>query len=167
MSFVLRRRAARVACFDPHGRIVLIRAIDPADATKPPWWELPGGGLEGDESHSDTCARELREEVGITDAMVGPCVWTQHAQFRFAGWDFDQHERIHIATCRGVMSQETQLEAFEAMAFQGARWWVVDELLDSDEPTVPPRLREFIAAVAAGERPDPPIDITPLDLDLD
>lgn len=161
MSFVLRRRAARVACFDPFGRIVLIRAIDPADADKAPWWELPGGGLEGDETHAATCARELREEVGIVDAVVGPCVWTQHARFRFAGWDFDQHERIHIATCGGVMSHETQLEAFEAMAFQGARWWGIDELLAGDEPTVPLRLREFIADVASGQRPEPPIDITP------
>src|SRR3954471_11529457 len=106
MSFLLRRRAARVACFDPAGRLVLIRSVDPADRTKPAWWELPGGGIEGDESPEATCARELHEEVGIADADIGPCVWTQHARFTFAGWDFDQHERIHVATCGGVMSDD-------------------------------------------------------------
>ncbi len=161
MSFVLRRRAARVACFDPSGRIVLIRAIDPADRAKPAWWELPGGGIEGTESAEATCRRELHEEVGIADAVIGPCVWTQHAEFSFAGWDFDQHERIHVATCDGLITDDTALEAFEAMAFQGARWWDIGELMDNTEPTVPPRLREFLVDVAAGVIPDPPLDITP------
>ena len=162
MSFVLRRRAARVACFDPVGRLVLIRAVDPADRSKPAWWELPGGGIEGAESAEDACLRELHEEVGITGAEIGPCVWTQHAQFSFAGWDFDQHERIHVATCDGQITDDTALEAFEAMAFQGSRWWTIDDLMSSDEPTVPPRLREFIVDVSRGDRPDPPVDISPL-----
>ena len=151
-----------MACFDPAGRLVLIRASDPADRSKPAWWELPGGGIEGTESAEDACLRELHEEVGITGAEIGPCVWTQHAQFSFAGWDFDQHERIHVATCDGQITDDTALEAFEALAFQGSRWWTVDDLLANDEPTVPPRLREFVADIADGHRPDPPVDISPV-----
>jgi len=163
MGFVLRRQAARVVCFDPTGRVLLIRAHDPADRSKPPWWELPGGGIDAFEAPEDAIVRELREEAGVLRAVVGPCVWTQHARFTFAGWNFDQHERIHVATCDGDTSGPLHLEAFEAAAFEGARWWDVEALLADDEPTVPPRLREFLPAIAAGERPDPPIDITPAD----
>jgi len=161
MGFVLRRQAARVICFDPDGRLLLIHSTDPADASKPAWWELPGGGIDAGESPEATCARELREEVGMATVDVGPCVWTQRAQFTFAGWDFDQTERIHVATSDGRTDLPTHLEAFEAMAFGGHRWWDVDEFMANDEPTVPPRLREFLPPIVAGDLPDPPIDITP------
>ena len=162
MGFVLRRKAARVLCFDPDGLLLLIQATDPADPLKPAWWELPGGGIDGWESPEHAVLRELEEEAGVTNAEVGPCVWTQHAQFTFAGWDFDQHERIYIADSDGRTDGPLHLEAFEAMAFRGAKWWAVDDLLTDDSPTVPPRLREFLPAIAAGERPDPPVDISPL-----
>ena len=165
MAFVLRRQASRVICFDPSGRILLIRSVDPADRAKPAWWELPGGGIDPGETPEDACLRELREEVGLTSAVMGPCVWTQHAEFTFAGWDFDQHERIYVAHSDGDTSGATHLEAFEALAFQGHRWWEVDELMANDEPTVPPRLREFLPPIIAGDLPDPPVDISPAPLD--
>jgi 8-oxo-dGTP pyrophosphatase MutT (NUDIX family) len=165
MGFVIRRKAARVVCFDAAGRILLIRSSDPADRSKPHWWELPGGGIDGGETAEHAIARELAEEAGVLDAVVGPCVWTQRAQFTFAGWDFDQHERIHVATCSGKADGVLHLEAFEAMAFEESRWWDPTDFLAADETdvaaTVPPRLREFLPAIVAGERPDPPIDITP------
>jgi 8-oxo-dGTP pyrophosphatase MutT (NUDIX family) len=161
VGFVIRRQAARVVCFDPVGRILLIRSSDPADRSKPAWWELPGGGIDGGETAEHAIARELAEEAGVTAVDVGPCVWTQRAQFTFAGWDFDQHERIHVATCDGTTDGVRHLEAFEALAFEESRWWEPDDFLAGHEPTVPPRLREFLPAIVAGERPDPPIDITP------
>lgn len=162
MGFVIRRQAARVVCFDPHGRILLIRSSDPADRAKPAWWELPGGGIDGGETAEAAIARELAEEAGVTKVEVGPCVWTQRARFRFAGWDFDQHERIHVARSDGIADGVTHLEAFEAIAFEESRWWEPDEFLAADGPTVPPRLREFLPPIVAGDLPDPPVDITPL-----
>ena len=53
------------------------------------------------------------------------------------------------------------MEAPEAAAFLGAQWWVLDDLLANEEPTVPLRLREFLPALVAGELPVEPIDITP------
>lgn len=163
MGFVIRRPAARVVCLNPSGQVLLIRSSDPADRAKPPWWELPGGGIDGGESAEDAIRRELAEEAGVTDAVVGPCIWTQHAQFTFAGWDFDQHERIHLATCDGSTDGALHLEAFEALAFEEARWWNVVDFLTETGPTVPPRLREFLPAIMAGDIPNPPIDITPIE----
>ena len=45
------------------------------------------------------------------------------------------------------------LEALEAMAFAGHRWWNVDELLASDERVLPYRLREFLPDLVAGIDP--------------
>ncbi|MDZ7731940.1 MAG: NUDIX domain-containing protein [Acidimicrobiia bacterium] len=105
--------------------------------------------------------RGLYEETGVRDAEIGPCVWTQHSVFDFGGFHFDQDEFIHVAWTRGQAAYEpAHLEAVEAMAFEDGRWWPLDELYASDVPLLPPALRELLPAVAAGDLPDPPLDIT-------
>lgn len=160
----LRRRAARVVLLNRHREVLLLRASDPFDRSKPPWWEIPGGGLDPHESSEEGARRELWEEVGITEAEIGPCVWVQHAVFTFAGLHFDQHERIHVAWCdadRGDLAHRPgNLEALEAMAFAGRRWWPLEELLTTTDPVLPVRLREFLPALVAGDLPSEPIDIT-------
>ncbi|MDH4146435.1 MAG: NUDIX domain-containing protein [Acidimicrobiia bacterium] len=161
MSWNWIRRAARVVALDQEGRIFLINASDPADPTKPAWWEIPGGGIDPGESSAHAVARELWEEGGIRDARIGPAIWTQHVSFTFAGLHFEQDEVIHIALCDSTTTRPPQgLELFEAMAFKGSRWWPIDELLASDEPTLPPRLRELLPDVVDGDLPDPPLHIS-------
>ena len=99
--FTLRRPAARVVLLDHEARIFLMHAEDPVDFRKPPWWEIPGGGISPGESSEDAARRELYEETGITVAEIGPCIWTQHVEFDFAGYHFDSNERIHVAWCDG------------------------------------------------------------------
>lgn len=152
---------------DSHQRVFLIRSVDPADPSKPPWWETPGGGIDPGESTADTVLRELHEEAGIAGVEVGPVVWVCHSRFTFGGFDFDQHERIHVAWAGDGASEigAQHLESLEALAFTGSRWWPAQELLSSDEPTVPPRLREFLPDLLTGQLPDEPVDITPLEGD--
>lgn len=161
--FTLRRTAARVVLLDERGHVLLLPARDPADRAKPPWWEIPGGGIDPHESSADAARRELHEETGIAHAEIGPCVWIQHAQFSFGGFDFDQHERIHVAWCETVDVETIQpagLEALEVLAFGTPRWWSLDDLLTSDERVLPHRLREFLPDLVAGTVPDEPHDIT-------
>jgi 8-oxo-dGTP pyrophosphatase MutT (NUDIX family) len=158
-AFTFRRRAARVVLLDTAGRILLLRARDPADSSKPPWWELPGGGMEWGETSEDAARRELLEETGLTTAKIGPCVWTQHAVFDFGGYHFDQDEWIHIAWCEGGDVVPAGLEALEAIAFHGWKWWPLDELLANEEPLLPPRLRELLPPLLDGQLPDEPMHI--------
>lgn len=163
--FTLRRPAARVVLLDREGRIFLVNSEDPIDPRKPPWWEIPGGGIDAGESSEDAARRELWEETGITDVEMGPCIWTQHVEFDFGGYHFDSRERIHVAWCDGGDYRPKHLEALEAAAFLGARWWPLDELMASEVPVLPTRLREFLPPIVAGDLPVEPIDISPFPLD--
>jgi 8-oxo-dGTP pyrophosphatase MutT (NUDIX family) len=159
--WTLKRPAARVVLLDREGRIFLVNSEDPADHRKPAWWEIPGGGMDPGESSEDACRRELIEETGIDEVDMGPCIWTQHVEFEFGGLHFDSNERIHVAWCDGGEYAPRHLEYLEAAAFLGARWWTLDELLASEEPVLPTRLREFLPPIVRGELPDEPIDISP------
>lgn len=159
--WTLKRPAARAVLLDREGRIFLMRAADPADPRKPPWWEIPGGGIGPGEDSATTARRELYEEAGFADVEMGPCIWVQHVEFDFGGLHFISDDTIHVAWCDGGEWRPTHLEALEAAAFMGGRWWTVDELVACDEPVLPARLREFLPAVVAGELPHPPIDISP------
>ncbi len=161
MPFTLRRPAARCVLLDRQGRVLLIRAEDPIDPHKPEWLEIPGGGMGWNEDSGAAALRELHEETGIADVEMGPCVWVQQTEYTFAGYRFESDDRIHVAWCDGGEYDPQGLEALEAAAFLGARWWSLAELLAAPEPTVPARLREFLADLVDGRLPAEPIDITP------
>jgi 8-oxo-dGTP pyrophosphatase MutT (NUDIX family) len=160
--FTLRRPAARVVLLDPQKRVFLINAEDPMDPYKPAWWEIPGGGMGHGEGSGQAAGRELYEETGFTKFEMGPCIWTQQVEFDFGGYHFDSDERIHVANTTEIEPYEpAALEALEAAAFMTADWWCLDDLLASDAPVLPERLREFLPAIVAGELPDEPINISP------
>ncbi len=161
MPFTLRRRAARCVLLDRQGRILLIHAEDPLDPHKPPWLEIPGGGVGVGEDTGTAALRELHEETGIGGVEMGPCVWVQQTAYTFAGYRFESDDFIHVGYCDGGIYNPQGLEAFEAAAFIGAKWWTLDDLVASVETTVPFRLREFLPDLIAGRLPPEPIDITP------
>lgn len=118
--------------------------------------------MDPGESSAHCAARELWEEGGFAEVLVGPVIATQHVQFTFAGMFFDQDEFIHIAkTDQTEILPPQGLEFFEAMAFKGARWWTVEEVLASTERFLPPRFQELIAHLAGEGLPEEPLDITP------
>lgn len=165
MTWTLRRKAARVVLLNDAAEILLLRAHDPGDPSIPPWWEIPGGGIDAGETSAEGARRELYEETGI-EADIGPCIWRQHNAFTFAGLHFDQDEYIHVARCEGRPEyRPTHLELIEAQAFDGHRWWGLEELLASDEPVLPRRLREVLPPIVAGALPPEPIDIGELPLE--
>jgi len=159
--WTLRRPAARVVLLDREQRIFLINGRDPADATKPPWLEIPGGGIDPGEDSAQAVARELYEETGIADAEIGPVIWVQYVEFDFGGYHFESDEQIHVAWCDGGEWRPRHLEFLEAAAFSGAQWWTLDDLLASDTPVLPVRLREFLPDIVAGNLPDTLLDIAP------
>lgn len=164
--WTLKRKSARVVLLNDLEQIFLINSVDPADASKGSWWELPGGGIDPGELSADTVKRELWEEGGLSRADVGPVVWTQHVEFDFGGYHFDQDEVIHIAwTTEREVERPQGLESLEALAYRGARWWPVSEVAGSEETFLPPDLPRLLPPLLAEPLPDPPLDIASEDPD--
>jgi 8-oxo-dGTP pyrophosphatase MutT (NUDIX family) len=170
--FNRRRQAARVVVLDSEDRILLLQARDPMDPRKGSWWELPGGGIEWGEPSEEAAARELYEETGIRAIDIGPCVWQHRARFVFAGMRFDQDEHIHVARMPGPVAdgdseyRPAALEAFEALAFNGIRWWPLGELRDlvsGGGRIIPPWLIEQIPLFLSDGAPAEPIHLGELE----
>jgi 8-oxo-dGTP pyrophosphatase MutT (NUDIX family) len=159
---LLKRTAARAVVLDPNDRLLLLQGRDPTRPGEPPWWELPGGGIERNETSAEAALRELREETGITEVTIGPCVFTQHARFTFAGIDFDQFEYLHLARVPAATVWAPQrLEALEAAALSGQAWWAAGDLAGIPERIIPDALRWAVTQLLAGPLPDTPIALTP------
>lgn len=60
-----KRIAAGVLFFDATGRVLLV------EPTYKPYWEIPGGAVEADESPRDAVVRELKEELGLSLPLGG------------------------------------------------------------------------------------------------
>ena len=163
MVWGFRRPAARVVLLDRNRQIFLVKGSDPMRPEKGTWWEIPGGGIERGESSADAAKRELYEECGFKNAVVGPCIWTQYVEFDFAMYHFKSDERIHLAETEESAEWDPKgLEALEAAAFEEGRWWALEDLLASEEQTLPERLREFLRQIINGDLPESPIDISPI-----
>ena len=164
--FVLRRSAARVVLLDTRRPRAAAQRVGSRRPRQAAWWEIPGGGIDPHETSAECAVRELHEEVGITDAEIGPCVWTQHAAFDFGGLRL----RPARAGARGVArppGHETtatrrRSRCSRPLAFAGHRWWDLDELLAAwTTACCPHRLREFLPDLVAGERARPSRSTSP------
>lgn len=51
------------------GRLLTVLRDDIDGIDWPGWWDLPGGGREGEETPEQTVLREIREEVGLVIAV--------------------------------------------------------------------------------------------------
>ena len=67
------RPSARAVIIDPEGRVLLVRFEFPRGTV----WATPGGGQEPGEDDEATIRRELDEEVGLRDLVIGAHLWTR------------------------------------------------------------------------------------------
>jgi len=152
------RDAARALVIDADDRVLLVRFEFPT-ATR---WALPGGGLEPGESHVEALVRELSEEVGLTDAQIGPAIWHRLHIIPFINGQFDgQRERIHlIRTDRFEPVPQLTWEQMNAEFVHELRWWTLEEIAASDAVFVPTGLHALLTTLLRDGPPSDPIDVS-------
>ena len=89
------RRAGRVIVLDPDDRVLLFRYDEgPPNGRH---WCTPGGGLNDGEDYAAGARRELAEETGWTDVVLGEEIFERTLTMEYADEIVRQHERFFLA----------------------------------------------------------------------
>lgn len=151
------RPAARVLLLDAQDRVLLM--FFTAVARGRGVWITPGGGLDEGESFETAAVRELWEEIGLRDAMLGPCVWFRAHRFFFRGTLIEQQERFFV--CRvdsHDVGDHLNLDEQERQEISEVRWWTLDEIEASPDLFAPMSLATLLPPILRGELPSQPFN---------
>lgn len=127
------RPAVRGLVVDAHGYALMVRLVFPEGA----YWVLPGGGIDEGEDVLDALRRELREETGLADPVIGAHVWNRLHEFRLVDGDgtvwHGQRESVFLVrTERFDINPSMSPEQLRAENLHEHRWWSVDEMAAYD-----------------------------------
>ena len=158
------RQSSRLLIIDPDERLLLFHTVgapmDPLLEIEE-FWHVPGGGREPGESFEATAWRELREETGISDGELGPCVWIREQILMFPGdiGEAISHERFFPVWVDHTEPVLDNLAGYEAEAIAGHRWWPLDALRRTADVVFPEDLATLLGPILKRDLPDAPIAI--------
>ncbi len=160
---VIERQAVRVVVHDSDGRVLLFRTRDATAPEFGDWWELPGGGIETNETYLEAALRELLEETGIVAVanQVGPPSWRRTATFRYRHGRRLQHEvvvRVALAGPGPTVDEAERLD-YEKEDHFDFQWWTVADIVASDQRFYPGRLPALLASFLDGQQIDEPFEL--------
>jgi len=154
------RQAVRALLLTPGRHVLLVRFEFPTRTV----WALPGGGLDPGETHLDALHRELVEEVGLHDPVVGPHVWNREHIIAFEDGQWDgQQERYHLVETPERFDPAPTLswEQLRAERLHELRWWHLDEIETATTDDVwfaPGTLGALLRDLAEHGPPPSPVD---------
>ncbi len=143
---------------DAEDRVLLFRGIDPAAAGEP-FWFTPGGGADPGETLEQTALRELAEETGCRDAVLGPPLWTRVAEFDFDGVSYRQSETFFLARTEAFDVDMSGFTELEQRAVADPRWWTGAELEATEDLVYPTRLAALLRTLLADGPPIRPYEV--------
>lgn len=139
------RQAVRALVVDDEDRLLLVRF----EFRRWQGWALPGGGLEAGEDDVVALRRELLEEIGLREPVVGPVLWVRTAMFPFEDGSYDgQIERVHLVrTASFSPVPALGWDLLRAEHVEELRWWTIDALAAAGVRCAPPELPTLARSV--------------------
>ena len=121
------RPSARALIIDANDQLLLIRHRD-TSLSEPDLWITPGGALHEGETFDQALRRELWEEIGLSDAQLGPWVWSRRHIWRWGDDLYDSHERYYLVRLESLTVQPQNLTSIEEAVMVEHRWWDISEI---------------------------------------
>jgi 8-oxo-dGTP pyrophosphatase MutT (NUDIX family) len=122
-----------VILLDEADRVLLLEFDDPnvvsPHYTTHRFWSTPGGGIEAGESIETAARRELWEETGIQDAVIGNHISTVSADLLIRGEPMRFINHMVVARVINPTLSFDRLEDYERSFLIGHRWWSYEELI--------------------------------------
>lgn len=135
-----KRMGAGVLFVDAAGRVLLV------EPTYKPYWEIPGGAVEADESPRDAAARELKEELGLS-RPIGVLLavdWVPPRPGRTEG--------LMLVFDGGLLPpQDAEAISVPADELRGIAWCTAEQAAERLSPLLARRVAACVAARAAGQ----------------
>lgn len=150
------RHSVRVLLLDEEGRLLLLRA---EDAENGPFWFPVGGGLEDGEDAPTAAAREVAEETGLKEFMLGPEVWTRRHVFTWRGVKWDQRERWYMARVAHFEPDRSAMTHEEKTDLADFRWWSLMDMEATDDRLTPRDLPARLRLLLVEGPPPTPIEV--------
>ena len=121
------------------------------------FWATPGGKVEDGETHPQAVARELREELGIRAASIGPHLATRVKDHLVAGQPVRQAEQYYLA--RADAASVSAAAATQPDNIQDHRWWTLDELAATGQTVYPVGLATLLQGILGSGPPPEPVTL--------
>ena len=151
----VERHAVRAILLTPDAEILLLRIL--STEAVDPFWIAPGGGLEAGETGEEGLRRELWEELGLTNFVIGPLVWRRQHTFTWAGRRFLQHEQYHVVHVDRFTP--IIIDEVEAKNIDEFRWWKAIDLEHAQERFTPLSLAAIVQRYVIHGPPSEPLPI--------
>jgi 8-oxo-dGTP pyrophosphatase MutT (NUDIX family) len=156
------RDTARALVLDPEDRLLLIayEAVMDVDPLRPGlrrFWFTPGGGLDPGETHEEALRRELEEEIGVSDAALGPFIARRETPFLLFRQQRFVRERYYLVRLPGAAIDTARLAETEDNPVLDVRWWPLSDLRETTDIVEPRGLAALAERIVRGEDINEPV----------
>ncbi|MFE2192183.1 NUDIX hydrolase [Streptomyces olivaceus] len=143
------REAARAVVLDSGQRVLLLRYDEDGG-----FWATPGGRLELGEDYRAALRRELTEELGAADVLLGAQLAERRQHHPVAGHWVRQVEKYFLVCAEAADFAADR--ATQTDNIRESRWWTLTELRDTGETVYPLGLASLIADILRNGAPNQP-----------
>jgi 8-oxo-dGTP diphosphatase len=158
MAPLRTRPTARVILLDPQHRVLMMYGRLPSRPRGPGAWFTIGGGIEPGESVHEAAAREIVEESGLTDAVLGPIVWYGEILGRNRHGDpVLVQDHYVLAHTQGGDIDRSGWQVLERELIDDIAWWRAQDIAASPDTFYPQELAALLPDLIAGRIPASPI----------
>lgn len=152
------RPTARVLLLDDLDRVLLFRGRDPTNPNIRFWFPT-GGGIEPGETAAEAARREVQEETGFANLVLGPHIWNRRHVVTFNGNHLDIREAWFFARVPTFDIDISGFTELERETVPEHRWWTQSELENTTEILTPRDLAALLRDLLVNGLPTNPVTV--------